>query len=74
MLLNIAGALVKLKYDDKYTLTYLKVGNIVYLRLSKDYYLPGKPKRKVLPLRAGLFKIIKVKVNSLAYKLDFLLY
>ena len=74
MLLDIARALVKLRYDDKYTLIYFKIGNTVYLRFNKGYYLLGKPKRKVLPLRAGPFKIVEVKINGLAYKLDFLLY
>ena len=45
-LIDRAGAIAKLQYDDKYTPTRFEVGDIVYLRLYKGYYLPGKPNRK----------------------------
>jgi hypothetical protein len=48
-----------MRYDNKYTLTKFEVGEIVYLRLYKEYSLLGKLGRKISPKRAGPFKIIK---------------
>jgi hypothetical protein len=70
LLIDMAGALAKLRYDEKHTPTSFEVGETVYLRLGKGYHLPGKPKRKTSPLRAGPFKIIEKK-RPQAYVLDF---
>ncbi len=70
VLIDVAGFLAKLRYDDRHTLTEFKAGDTVYLRIGKGYHLPGKPKAKWAPKRAGPF-LIKRKVNNLAYELDF---
>jgi len=57
-------------YNSRYTLIELSINNIVYLKLHKGYYLPGKPNRKILKQRTKLFRVIE-KVKKLAYKLDF---
>lgn len=65
-----AGAIAKMRYDDKHTPTEFEVGDVVYLRLHKGYHLPGKPNRKWSPQRAGPFRVIR-KVGKAAYELDF---
>ena len=70
VLIDIAGFLAKLRYDDRHTPVDFKPGDTVYLRIGKGYYLPGKLKEKWAPKRAGPF-LIKRKVNNLAYELDF---
>jgi len=55
-------------YNSYYTLIKLNVNNIIYLKLYKGYYLPGKLNWKILEQRIRLFRIIK-KVKKLIYKL-----
>jgi hypothetical protein len=65
-----AGAIAKMRYDDRHTPTKFEAGDTVYLRLHKGYHLPGKPNRKWSPQRAGPFKIVR-RVDRNAYELDF---
>ena len=70
VLIDAAGEIAKLRYNDKHSPTSYEVGDIVYLRLGKGYHLPGKPARKLSPTRAGPFKVL-AKIGNAAYKLDF---
>jgi len=47
--MDIASALSKIRYDDKYTPIKFNVGKEVYLRFGKGYYLPSKLNRKLSP-------------------------
>lgn len=69
VLIDIAGAMAKLRYDDKHSPADYEVGDTVYLRLGKGYHLPGKPRRKWSPARAGPFKITQ-RIGKQAYRLD----
>lgn len=69
-LIDIAAVIAKERYDDKHTPMDLKKNEVVYLRLHKGYHLPGKPKAKWSPPRAGPFKVVR-KISPSAYELDF---
>ena len=69
-LIDNAALIAKQRYDDRNSPIQFSKGDTVYLRLGQGYKLPGNPKHKWSPVRAGPFKIIRV-VNPLAYELDF---
>jgi hypothetical protein len=69
-LIDTSASLAKIRYDAKHEEINIDEGDTVYLRLHKGYHLPGKPKRKWSPTRAGPYKVIR-KIGQQAFKLDF---
>ncbi|KAI8662371.1 hypothetical protein NCS56_01040800 [Fusarium sp. Ph1] len=69
-LIDTSASLAKIRYDAKHEEINIEEGDTVYLRLHKGYHLPGKPKKKWSPTRAGPYKVIR-KIGSQAFKLDF---
>ena len=69
--IDFVAVQVKRRYNGKHYPIKFEVGNKVYLRLYRRYYLPGNPSRKYSQQRAGPF-IVKKHVRRLVYELDFL--
>jgi hypothetical protein len=67
--ISMAAALSKIRYDNRHEPININEGDIVYLRLHKGYELPGKPKKKWSPTRAGPYRVLE-RINPLAFKLD----
>ncbi|KDN69113.1 hypothetical protein CSUB01_12601, partial [Colletotrichum sublineola] len=68
-LIDAAGVIRKERFDDKHREVEFAEGDKVYLRLGKGYSLPGKPKKKWSPQRAGPFRVVRV-VGPGACELD----
>jgi RNase H-like domain found in reverse transcriptase/Reverse transcriptase (RNA-dependent DNA polymerase)/Chromo (CHRromatin Organisation MOdifier) domain/Integrase zinc binding domain len=66
---DFAAAKAKQYYDQRHRQIEFNVGDEVYLRLHKGYYLPGHPPRKYSQQRHGPWKI-KRRVGRLAYEID----
>ncbi|KAH8193701.1 hypothetical protein TruAng_012134 [Truncatella angustata] len=70
ILADLANEYAKERYNKRHKPVTFEVGDTVYLKLSKGYHLPGKPKAKWSPKRAGPFKVEKV-IGQQVYKLNF---
>ena len=70
VLIDIAAMFNKGRYDARHTPVDIDKGDTVYLRLHHGYQLPGNPKKKWSPTRAGPY-MVKEIVGTQAFKLDF---
>lgn len=67
----IAFASLKMKeaYDSRHQPIFFKEGELVNLRLHRDYRVPGITSKKIGPQLVGPFKILE-RIGRLAYKLE----
>ena len=66
---SFAAAKAKIAYDSRHQELKLNPGDYVYLRLHRDYSLPGKANSKLSNQRTGPF-LVKRRIGRLAYELD----
>ena len=69
--MSFVNAQIKFRYDNKHKLLMLKIDDIIYLRLYKNYFLFSKFDKKLFNQYVESF-FVKRRVNRLVYELNLL--